>query len=194
MAKGVEDTAFFRYTRLGTLTEVGADPTEFALLPAGFHERMVYRQARLKLKKERLKGLEEGISETGSGVLEAEWVDALIEDGQYTRAAEKIESELKNSRLQSSWLIRRGRVRLAAGKTEEAKSDLEAALLELDRRMNATSPDPSLLADLGMARELLGKKEEARKDYEQARDKGLTDEWVRDRIRLLKGTEDADKD
>ena len=31
MAKGVEDTAFFRYTRLGTLTEVGADPTEFAV-------------------------------------------------------------------------------------------------------------------------------------------------------------------
>ena len=30
MAKGVEDTAFFRYTRLGTLTEVGADPTEFS--------------------------------------------------------------------------------------------------------------------------------------------------------------------
>ncbi|MBB6405798.1 malto-oligosyltrehalose synthase [Arthrobacter sp. AZCC_0090] len=49
MAKGVEDTAFFRYTRLGTLTEVGADPTEFALLPDGFHERMVHRQARLPL-------------------------------------------------------------------------------------------------------------------------------------------------
>ena len=30
MAKGVEDTAFYRYTRLGTLTEVGAEPTEFA--------------------------------------------------------------------------------------------------------------------------------------------------------------------
>jgi (1->4)-alpha-D-glucan 1-alpha-D-glucosylmutase len=49
MAKGVEDTAFFRYTRLGTLTEVGADPTEFALSPAGFHERMAHRQARLPL-------------------------------------------------------------------------------------------------------------------------------------------------
>ncbi len=35
MAKGVEDTAFFRYTRLGTLTEVGADPTEFAVSPDG---------------------------------------------------------------------------------------------------------------------------------------------------------------
>ncbi|GAA4028204.1 malto-oligosyltrehalose synthase [Arthrobacter methylotrophus] len=49
MAKGVEDTAFFRYTRLGTLTEVGADPTEFALSPAGFHDRMVRRQERLRL-------------------------------------------------------------------------------------------------------------------------------------------------
>jgi (1->4)-alpha-D-glucan 1-alpha-D-glucosylmutase len=49
MAKGVEDTAFFRYTRLGTLTEVGADPTEFALSPGGFHERMARRQAAIPL-------------------------------------------------------------------------------------------------------------------------------------------------
>ncbi|MDF9751028.1 malto-oligosyltrehalose synthase [Arthrobacter sp. ES3-54] len=45
MAKGVEDTAFFRYTRLGTLTEVGADPTEFAVAPEEFHTRMARRQA-----------------------------------------------------------------------------------------------------------------------------------------------------
>ena len=49
MAKGVEDTAFFRYTRLGTLTEVGADPTEFALSTEEFHARMARRQARLPL-------------------------------------------------------------------------------------------------------------------------------------------------
>ncbi|QCB96769.1 malto-oligosyltrehalose synthase [Arthrobacter sp. PAMC25564] len=49
MAKGVEDTAFFRYTRLGTLTEVGADPTEFAVTPDEFHTRMARRQARLPL-------------------------------------------------------------------------------------------------------------------------------------------------
>lgn len=47
MAKGVEDTAFFRYTRLGTLTEVGAEPTEFALSTEGFHERMARRQTQL---------------------------------------------------------------------------------------------------------------------------------------------------
>ena len=49
MAKGVEDTAFFRYTRLGTLTEVGADPTEFAVDPEEFHHRMARRQAELPL-------------------------------------------------------------------------------------------------------------------------------------------------
>jgi (1->4)-alpha-D-glucan 1-alpha-D-glucosylmutase len=49
MAKGVEDTAFFRYTRLGTLTEVGSDPTEFAVPPAEFHRRMARRQSALPL-------------------------------------------------------------------------------------------------------------------------------------------------
>jgi (1->4)-alpha-D-glucan 1-alpha-D-glucosylmutase len=49
MAKGVEDTAFYRYTRLGTLTEVGADPTEFSLTPGDFHRRMARRQDALPL-------------------------------------------------------------------------------------------------------------------------------------------------
>jgi (1->4)-alpha-D-glucan 1-alpha-D-glucosylmutase len=39
MAKGVEDTAFFRYTRLTSLTEVGGDPAEFAIGLAEFHAR-----------------------------------------------------------------------------------------------------------------------------------------------------------
>ncbi|WP_461187341.1 malto-oligosyltrehalose synthase [Arthrobacter sp. Z4-13] len=49
MAKGVEDTAFYRYTRLGTLTEVGAEPTEFAVSPEEFHHRMTRRQQELPL-------------------------------------------------------------------------------------------------------------------------------------------------
>jgi (1->4)-alpha-D-glucan 1-alpha-D-glucosylmutase len=49
MAKGVEDTAFYRYTRLGTLTEVGAEPTEFAVAPEEFHHRMKRRQEELPL-------------------------------------------------------------------------------------------------------------------------------------------------
>ncbi|MET0830252.1 MAG: malto-oligosyltrehalose synthase, partial [Microbacterium sp.] len=45
MAKGVEDTAFYRYTRLGSLTEVGADPSVFALSVEEFHRAQAERQA-----------------------------------------------------------------------------------------------------------------------------------------------------
>ncbi len=45
MAKGVEDTAFYRYTRLTSLTEVGADPSEFAISVDEFHERAARRHA-----------------------------------------------------------------------------------------------------------------------------------------------------
>ncbi len=45
MAKGVEDTAFYRYTRLGSLTEVGADPSEFSIGVSEFHRRQQLRQA-----------------------------------------------------------------------------------------------------------------------------------------------------
>jgi (1->4)-alpha-D-glucan 1-alpha-D-glucosylmutase len=47
MAKGVEDNAFYRYTRLVSLTEVGGDPAEFAVSPEEFHRRQVDRQRRL---------------------------------------------------------------------------------------------------------------------------------------------------
>ena len=45
MAKGVEDTAFYRYTRLSSLTEVGADPAEFSIGVEEFHARQLARQA-----------------------------------------------------------------------------------------------------------------------------------------------------
>jgi (1->4)-alpha-D-glucan 1-alpha-D-glucosylmutase len=45
MAKGVEDTAFYRYGRLASLNEVGGDPSEFAIDVAEFHRRQRVRQA-----------------------------------------------------------------------------------------------------------------------------------------------------
>ena len=45
MAKGVEDMAFYRQTRLGSLTEVGGDPSVFALSVEGFHRAQATRQA-----------------------------------------------------------------------------------------------------------------------------------------------------
>jgi tetratricopeptide (TPR) repeat protein len=150
-------------------------------------EAYLYRsqlQRLLDMKKERIKGLEEGIKETGSGLLEAEWIDALIDGGKADAALEKIETELRDSRLRSSWLIRRAKVYFAQKKDAEAKEDLKEAIEELNKRLRG-SHDPLLLADRGQANELLGKKDEAKKDYEQARDKGISDEWVRRRIQAI---------
>ena len=44
MAKGVEDCAFYRSSRLTSLNEVGADPSIFAITPQEWHEAMVVRQ------------------------------------------------------------------------------------------------------------------------------------------------------
>jgi regulator of sirC expression with transglutaminase-like and TPR domain len=149
--------------------------------------------AHLLRKKERIAGLDEGIKSTGSGVLENERIDALIDDHQFEAALAKIEKELDESRWKSTWLIRRAKVRLGTEKKAEAKMDLEAAIAEIQTRINLNSPDPSLLADRGTARELLGNREGARKDYEDARDKGVTEEWLLERIRALKekGKEDS---
>src|SRR5438876_7802182 len=46
MAKGVEDTAFYRYSRLAALNEVGGDPGAGALSLEAFHRAMAERTAR----------------------------------------------------------------------------------------------------------------------------------------------------
>ncbi|MGN6799291.1 MAG: alpha-amylase family glycosyl hydrolase, partial [Gaiellaceae bacterium] len=46
MAKGVEDTAFYRYFRLAALNEVGGSPARFGLTVEEFHEANERRRAR----------------------------------------------------------------------------------------------------------------------------------------------------
>ena len=46
MAKGVEDCAFYRWSRLTSLNEVGGDPSEFSLPVPDFHDAMTARQER----------------------------------------------------------------------------------------------------------------------------------------------------
>jgi len=45
-AKGVEDTAFYRYGRLVSLNEVGGDPAQFGMTPRAFHGASADRAAR----------------------------------------------------------------------------------------------------------------------------------------------------
>jgi (1->4)-alpha-D-glucan 1-alpha-D-glucosylmutase len=50
MAKGVEDTAFYRYFRLTALNEVGGDPGRFSIGPEEFHAAALERFARHPLQ------------------------------------------------------------------------------------------------------------------------------------------------
>ena len=43
MAKGLEDTSFYRYNRLVSLNEVGGDPRKFGVLPGEFHREVQQR-------------------------------------------------------------------------------------------------------------------------------------------------------
>ncbi|GLW95774.1 malto-oligosyltrehalose synthase [Actinokineospora globicatena] len=45
VAKGTEDTAFYRYTRFAALNEVGGDPSHFGVSVAEFHTAQAHREA-----------------------------------------------------------------------------------------------------------------------------------------------------
>jgi tetratricopeptide (TPR) repeat protein len=146
-------------------------------------------QRRLNQKKERITGLEQGIKETGAGILHTEWIEALLDDRQFQAALPHIERELAASRIQSSWRLRRARALLGLGNSNGAKSDLDAALLEMKPRVAAKVADVTLLTEYAQALDLAGESEEARLQYERARDAGA-DDWVKDRIKTLKAEEE----
>lgn len=117
---------------------------------------------------ERLKRLDEAVAATGSGMLEVERIDALLDAGRWTEALPRIESELASSRLRGSWLLRRGRALLGMSRADEARRDLEAAAAEIRARLGPGIREASLLAEVGLAEELLGHAEEARRWYADA--------------------------
>ena len=132
-------------------------------------------QRRLKMHTERLAGIEEGIKETGAGILEIERVEAMIDAGQFPKALTLIEAELADSRIKSSWLIRRAKTLFGLGKKTEGEQDLKNALEEIEKRLNSKTPDVPLLIDKAVTLELLDKKWDALRAYEEARDKGAGD-------------------
>ena len=129
-------------------------------------------QCRLGKFNEAASGLKQGFELTGSAVLEVEYIDALIQAGRFHEALEKIEPPLAESRWQSSWLLRRARVRLACGEISGAHADLLAAIGELNQRLQAPHPDAGLLADRGLAHALSGDLALARRDLGDAKKLG----------------------
>lgn len=139
-------------------------------------------QGKLGKWNECLQGLQQGFEQTRSIVLEIEWIEALIDAGKAREAMALIEPHLANARIKSSWLLRRARAKKALNL--ECQDDLQAVLKELDQRANPRYPDLTMLADRGLACALLGRQEEAKKNYEEARKLGA-DGWVLRRLEPL---------
>ena len=115
--------------------------------------------------------------QTASPVLEAEWIDALLDSGESRAALARIEPQLAESRCRASWLIRRARARLALDQSTRARGDLHAAVTEINGRLNPARPEVSLLAERGLALALLGDLAGARSDLASARKAGA-ETWV----------------
>ena len=129
-------------------------------------------------------GLKQGWERTGSAVLKAQWIEALIDAGQCREAIEHIEPRLQEARWQSSWLLRRARARIGLGETDKAKDDLKEAIAEINQRVKTEHPDLTLLADRGLAHALLKDYVTARKDLRTARELGAED-WLLYRLETI---------
>lgn len=120
----------------------------------------------------RLAGLKEGFERNGSIVLEIEWIEAMIDAGEYRTALDRIEQRLNKLRWRSSWLLRRARA--LKGLRMDFHADAQAALAELQQRISPGHPDPTLVLDRATALALLGKRTAAEKDLAAAKALGMS--------------------
>jgi hypothetical protein len=122
--------------------------------------------------KRRAEELAAAARESGSAVLRIEWLDALIDAGDFQAALPEVDKELSECRLRSAWLIRRARCLLAAKNISAAQADLREALAELNTRIAADNPDAALLLSRAHAFALLGNKQPAEQTLRAAAQAG----------------------
>jgi tetratricopeptide (TPR) repeat protein len=124
---------------------------------------------RLDMKAERVKALAAAFERTQAAVLEIEWIEALIANGEFATALTRIEPQLAASRLTSSWLLRRARCYYSLGRRDTAREDATKAVTEITTRIDTARPDPSLLADRALAHAILADAKAATDDLQAAR-------------------------
>lgn len=110
MAKGQEDTAFYRYNRLLSANEVGADPGQPAINPAGFHRRMARRMEAMPRGLSLTSSHDTKRSEDARMRIAAlshhpEAMEALIAQAAGVEGAASVDPNLRWYLLQSLWAL-----------------------------------------------------------------------------------------
>jgi tetratricopeptide (TPR) repeat protein len=129
-------------------------------------------QARAGKWRECAAGLQQGFEETGSIVLEMEWIDAMLDAGEFEGALKRIERYADRGRFKSAWLVRRARAQIGTGARAAAHANLEKARQELTARLSNARPEISLLIERGLAHALLGDMPAAQADWKRVQELG----------------------
>ncbi len=144
MAKGVEDTAFYRYLRLAALNEVGGDPGRFGLPLAEFHEACTVGQRDWPVAQTALSTHDTKRSEDVRARLvllsqrPTEWGEALV---RWTAAAARHRSSAGPDRATELlvWQTLLGAWPISA---DRAVAYVEKATREAKARTSWVDPDP----------------------------------------------------
>ncbi len=151
MAKGVEDTAFYRYTLLTALCEVGGDPSVFGVSPQDFHTWATSMSDSWPLSMTTLSTHDTKRSEDVRARLvllsqqSAAWIAGV--DAWTTRLRE-LDLRLDHATEQLLWQTLVGAWPLSA---DRAVAYLEKATREAKSHTSWTDPDPDYDADVAAA-------------------------------------------
>jgi tetratricopeptide (TPR) repeat protein len=144
-------------------------------------------QAELERHTARIRDLTSAQARSFNAAVAIELVEAKIDAGHYAEILHEIEAQLAMSRLKASWLLRRARVLHGLGRDAEARSDLQAAVEELDLRLDPARPDAGLVIERGLAFALLGETALALDDFETTKKLGA-DGWALRRLERVLST------
>jgi (1->4)-alpha-D-glucan 1-alpha-D-glucosylmutase len=161
MAKGVEDTAFYRWTRFVALNEVGGDPARFGVPPATFHAASAARERRWPAGMTTLSTHD---TKRGEDVrarlavlseLPAEWADAVDRWSAAAPVPDPATTHLLWQTVAGAWPIERERLHAYLEKavreagTHTSWADPDAAFEGAVRAaVDAAYDEPALRADI----------------------------------------------
>ncbi|WP_323959083.1 malto-oligosyltrehalose synthase [Arthrobacter sp. JZ12] len=137
MAKGVEDTAFYRFNRLTSLNEVGADPSEFSLDPFELHRALLNRQESTPLTMNALsthdtkRGEDTRARISVLSEIAADWVEDLERLNKLAPIGDPAFASLMWQALIGAWPLSR----------ERAHAYVEKASREADASTHWTAPN-----------------------------------------------------
>lgn len=137
MAKGVEDTAFYRFNRLTSLNEVGADPSIFALDTYEVHRALLERSESSPLTMNSLsthdtkRGEDTRARISVLSELAGEWTDALTQLNRLAPIGDTAFASLMWQALVGAWPLSR----------ERAHAYVEKASREADASTHWTAPN-----------------------------------------------------